>query len=393
MVTPGVSRPFTSSTANVVRSPEIIFRGSSKIRAFFATGAGCSSAIAPALNVDAATIITMEVVRSFIPAIVGENDIARKPGGAELRNGSSAVPCQISRGDSYTITVLLCAPAATRRSRKINGRGALPCASCSNRKYEFPIRTVLGAVHSAFAREEWISRNASPLSNHSTNSSATSGKRASSIFSFMVETIDCINARALGVCNASPSVGRPVALPTHQSTNASGSVPKICSVNAAASNLSKPSNTKKPINQVNGWINHNTSAENPMAWPGTDLSGPLRSAESSAFPAHVGTEYEYHFTSARNASRLSRNPLNMVERTQGRASCGRSAVRQRRGSRDKIVPKASLHIELQSRAVPTLLPAKQNDSLSRQSLFSATVFSTSEYSVGRTSFRPQSCSD
>ena len=40
-VTPGVSRPFTSSTASVARSPETIRRGSSRIRAPEAGGAGC----------------------------------------------------------------------------------------------------------------------------------------------------------------------------------------------------------------------------------------------------------------------------------------------------------------------------------------------------------------
>jgi len=39
-VTPGVSLPFTSSTASVARSPEMIFRGSSNVRAPEA-GEGC----------------------------------------------------------------------------------------------------------------------------------------------------------------------------------------------------------------------------------------------------------------------------------------------------------------------------------------------------------------
>ena len=39
-VTPGVSRPFTSSTASVARSPETIRRGKSSIRAAEAAGAG-----------------------------------------------------------------------------------------------------------------------------------------------------------------------------------------------------------------------------------------------------------------------------------------------------------------------------------------------------------------
>ena len=40
-VTPGVSRPFTSSTASVARSPETICRGSRRIRAPDAAGACC----------------------------------------------------------------------------------------------------------------------------------------------------------------------------------------------------------------------------------------------------------------------------------------------------------------------------------------------------------------
>src|SRR5207244_5681353 len=40
-VTPGVSRPFTSSTASVARSPETILRGSSSIRALDAAGGSC----------------------------------------------------------------------------------------------------------------------------------------------------------------------------------------------------------------------------------------------------------------------------------------------------------------------------------------------------------------
>ena len=40
-VTPGVSRPFTSSTASVARSPETIRRGSKRIRAPDAGGACC----------------------------------------------------------------------------------------------------------------------------------------------------------------------------------------------------------------------------------------------------------------------------------------------------------------------------------------------------------------
>ena len=47
-VTPGVSRPFTSSTASVARSPETILRGSSNIRAPEAAGGGCwASAFSP----------------------------------------------------------------------------------------------------------------------------------------------------------------------------------------------------------------------------------------------------------------------------------------------------------------------------------------------------------
>src|SRR5258707_7004332 len=105
--------------------------------------------------------------------------------------------------------------------------------------------------------------------------------------------------------------------------------------------------TKNPISQVSGWIAHKTSAENPIAWPGTALSGPLRNAESNAFAAQVGTECEYQSISARNASRLSKNPLSTVTGTHGIASFRLSPARQRPGVNDRIVPKASLHIDLQ----------------------------------------------
>ena len=43
-VTPGVSRPLTSSTDKVARSPETICRGSSKMRAADAGGGCCATA-------------------------------------------------------------------------------------------------------------------------------------------------------------------------------------------------------------------------------------------------------------------------------------------------------------------------------------------------------------
>jgi hypothetical protein len=71
MVTPGVNRPFISNTANVVRSPEIIFRGTSRIRAFFAAGADCSSAVTTVHNVTAAIAPTANI-RKVMRSIVGE---------------------------------------------------------------------------------------------------------------------------------------------------------------------------------------------------------------------------------------------------------------------------------------------------------------------------------
>src|SRR5213082_2923095 len=72
-----------SSTASVVRSPEIIFRGTKRIRAFFAAGEDCSCALvrAPGISaiVNAADVSTvLNKVREFITAIVGENDSRRK---------------------------------------------------------------------------------------------------------------------------------------------------------------------------------------------------------------------------------------------------------------------------------------------------------------------------
>jgi phosphoglycerate dehydrogenase-like enzyme len=74
MVTPGVNRPFISNTANVVRSPEIIFRGTSRIRAFFAAGAGCSSVIARAPKHQVVTVSNAanKTIRRFIKAMIEE---------------------------------------------------------------------------------------------------------------------------------------------------------------------------------------------------------------------------------------------------------------------------------------------------------------------------------
>ena len=77
-VTPGVNLPFTSSTASVVRSPETIFLGTSRIRAFFAAGACCSFAIVTtgaANNNKPANFL----LHAFMAAIVGENRAATKP--------------------------------------------------------------------------------------------------------------------------------------------------------------------------------------------------------------------------------------------------------------------------------------------------------------------------
>jgi len=75
MVTPGVNLPFISSAASVVRSPVIIFRGTNRIRAFFASGTCCATARPDheTANNDSATCIN----REFMTAIVGENATAR----------------------------------------------------------------------------------------------------------------------------------------------------------------------------------------------------------------------------------------------------------------------------------------------------------------------------
>ena len=75
------------------------------------------------------------------------------------------------------------------------------------------MRTTLGGIHSGLGREEWIARNDSPVQVDSTNSSSTSGKRLTMIFSFSVEKTDCSCARVPGVWRESPFGGRRVALP------------------------------------------------------------------------------------------------------------------------------------------------------------------------------------
>jgi hypothetical protein len=72
MVTPGVNRPFISNTASVVRSPEIIFRGTNRIRAFFAAGADCSSAAETTHDVAVAINIPIANIRGFMKVIIEE---------------------------------------------------------------------------------------------------------------------------------------------------------------------------------------------------------------------------------------------------------------------------------------------------------------------------------
>ena len=75
IVTPGVNLPFISSAASVVRSPAIIFRGTNRIRAFFAAGTCCPTVLPDheTANANSATCIN----REFMTAIVGENGTAR----------------------------------------------------------------------------------------------------------------------------------------------------------------------------------------------------------------------------------------------------------------------------------------------------------------------------
>ena len=88
------------------------------------------------------------------------------------------------------------------------------------------------------------------------------------------------------------------------------------------------------MSQVSGWITHKTSAENPIAWPGTALSGPFtqRRIQRVRSPGGYGMRIPIDQREKRqqalqeSAKRRGTHPRNRLIQTQ---PCAPAAWRQR----------------------------------------------------------------